>query len=600
MLLGLFLFSGKGDPALCSSWAPAVRVSLDDRYDDWGPAIDVDSKGVVWVVWDGRDPVELDREVYFTRWVSGVWDEPQRLHGDNRVDDTFPRICVGRDDVPWVAWKTGYDFRNWDVVVSKWSDGWWSEPDTLAEGVFFVAENEVCAWDSERAWVSWHTHSASPPYDFEVYVRSYVDGVWGQVWTFDRSAYQDWRPSLTAAGPDEAWIVWDSSPTEAGRTKICASRSSGASWGQPAEISKGVATGSMARNAVDPLGDVWAIWGGPYLSDLWNEEVLYNRCSGGVWESVGKVNVPDDRGQSDIRPVIYAGDRSWPAVAWNAVLDPDDPPYVDVRYSAWDGQGWTPEEVISVYEPPEMGWDEYPDVAVGPDGRVWVAWLKEDGPPGKDKDVVVTYSDDALPVVTYDCAARQVWEGIELNWKAFGYGDLGSYNVYRLERSAVDSLGSREIPSRSARVNSRRLAGVEEVSYVDRGVADHVEYCYWLEHESPEGVKRTYWVGREVAPARELRDRIRAVWPNPSGAGVSVNYEVRAQSAVSFQVFDAAGRMVTLADLGRRDRGIYEAEEAYFWDGRGRHGNKVPAGIYFVSMKTGAKLVDESKIVLLR
>ncbi len=589
------------DNASCSTWAPAVRVNVDDDRDDWGAAIDVDNDGVVWVVWCGRDPAQGDLDIYFARNITGVWEEPRRLHADNTVDERFPRMSIGRDGVPWVVWTSGYSFSNWDLLVSRWSGGWWSEPDTLARGLHIISGREISALDSTNVWVVWDSLREESPYDWDVMVRAYREDSWGETFQFGLKEDDDFAASVTVDTVGMPWVSWGRYSNTGGLTTLKFCRRELEGWSSPSGLNDPGTDGMYSDLATARDGQIWAVWGGAYLTSRADEEIMCARWSSGGWDTVRTVNEPDwgiyenDQGQA-----IYAGERSWPAVVWNDVHPPGVLPRVDVRYAAWDGQGWTEEEVVSVYQYPEYGEDMDPDVAVGPDGRVWLAWLKRDGPPGYDEDVYVTYSDDALPVVVHDPSVEASEMGIELGWGVFGYGELGSFDVYRLEGGAVESCEGRDIAEGAVKINEGPLVGSEHMSYMDFDVMDGVRYCYWIEHmEEGEG-SRSYRLGSAVVPVRSLGNRIRYVYPDPSGAGASVAYEVSGGGEVGFEIYDVAGRKVRALGLGRKARGIYEGDRTFSWDGRSGDGKRVPSGVYAVSMVVGGKPVDSAKAVLVR
>ncbi len=589
-----------------STWAPAVRVNVDDETDEEGAAIDVDGEGVPWVVWSGRDPIKQntwgrDREIYFSRCISGVWEEPRRLHADNRVDDTIPRISMGRDGVPWVIWKRGYDWSNGNLMVSRWAGGWWSEPDTVARGIHVFAGYEISAWDSTSAWVAWESMRDESPYDWDVFARQYEGGSWEEAHRFDRVEDDDVGACVTLDSAGMPWVGWGTRlEVGPGSPKIISSRLGPEGWSPVSRVSSPGTEGRYGHLATARDGQVWAAWTGQYLSSRAESEIMCARWVSGAWDTVRTANEPDwGVNEDDTRVEIYGSRRNWPVVVWNSVLHPEGPPYLDVRYAAWDGQGWTPEEVVSVYQSPEYGEDSFPHVSVGPEGRVWAAWLKVDGGPDYDQDVFVTYSDDALPVVVHGCSTGVRREGIELFWEVFGYGDLGAFDIYRIEGCEGDTCRGREIPSGAEKINWEPLAGAEEMSYVDVEVAEGVEYVYWLRHLTAGGDERDFLVGREVGPQVSLGNWIMTIYPNPSVSGMSVEFVMASGGEVSFEIYDVAGRKVKASSLGRRPRGVYEGNRGFTWDGRGESGGRVPSGVYMVRMVVAGRPVASAKAVLL-
>ncbi|MEK7315405.1 MAG: T9SS type A sorting domain-containing protein, partial [Candidatus Eisenbacteria bacterium] len=84
--------------------------------------------------------------------------------------------------------------------------------------------------------------------------------------------------------------------------------------------------------------------------------------------------------------------------------------------------------------------------------------------------------------------------------------------------------------------------------------------------------------------------------PNPSLAGSDFSFRIQEGAAVRIAVYDARGREVALLDDGYRVAGTH----AVRWNGRDRGGRMTPAGVYFVTVRTGSGSVTSRKIVRLR
>jgi hypothetical protein len=85
------------------------------------------------------------------------------------------------------------------------------------------------------------------------------------------------------------------------------------------------------------------------------------------------------------------------------------------------------------------------------------------------------------------------------------------------------------------------------------------------------------------------------VRPNPARGGVQFSFGLREATAVSFQVIDMTGRRVA-ALPGQ----VYDAgQSTVAWDGRSDRGSRLPAGIYFVRMMAGDRVVGATRCVLL-
>jgi hypothetical protein len=86
-----------------------------------------------------------------------------------------------------------------------------------------------------------------------------------------------------------------------------------------------------------------------------------------------------------------------------------------------------------------------------------------------------------------------------------------------------------------------------------------------------------------------------AVYPNPFNPRTTVEFTIGADQHVSIGVYDLRGRkVVTLGD------GPYsEGRHSVVWDGKSDGGRDVPAGVYLVSLRSGAE-VQSKTITLVR
>jgi len=67
---------------------------------------------------------------------------------------------------------------------------------------------------------------------------------------------------------------------------------------------------------------------------------------------------------------------------------------------------------------------------------------------------------------------------------------------------------------------------------------------------------------------------------------------------VQISIFDSAGRLIKILDLGKVNAGYYfTPESAARWDGKDRHGNQVGSGVYFYSIQAG-EYISTRKMIL--
>ena len=86
-----------------------------------------------------------------------------------------------------------------------------------------------------------------------------------------------------------------------------------------------------------------------------------------------------------------------------------------------------------------------------------------------------------------------------------------------------------------------------------------------------------------------------AITPNPSRDATQLRFDLRAAETIRLRIHDVAGRLV-------REIGPLQAPQglnAVTWNGRNQHGDRVPAGVYLVTMSAG-ELESTAKLLRLR
>jgi hypothetical protein len=84
--------------------------------------------------------------------------------------------------------------------------------------------------------------------------------------------------------------------------------------------------------------------------------------------------------------------------------------------------------------------------------------------------------------------------------------------------------------------------------------------------------------------------------PNPAGSATIVRYDIASPGAARLTVYDARGRVVRTLSDGHHAAGTYETT----WNGENEEGERMPPGVYFLSLSTGPGVSQTHKIVLVR
>jgi hypothetical protein len=100
----------------------------------------------------------------------------------------------------------------------------------------------------------------------------------------------------------------------------------------------------------------------------------------------------------------------------------------------------------------------------------------------------------------------------------------------------------------------------------------------------------------EEAPAALRAGALRSITPNPATGAVRIGFDLARGASARFDVVDVAGRVVRSLEAGDRGAGSWTVA----WDGTGRDGASLPAGVYFVRMGLGERLLGTQKVILVR
>jgi hypothetical protein len=96
---------------------------------------------------------------------------------------------------------------------------------------------------------------------------------------------------------------------------------------------------------------------------------------------------------------------------------------------------------------------------------------------------------------------------------------------------------------------------------------------------------------RDEQPAAVLR-----IGPNPFEAGTTIAYSLAGPARVRTDVFDVAGRRVTTL----LDRVAAPGAGSVTWTPRGRDGNRLPSGVYFVRFSLNGRALETHRVTLLQ
>ena len=89
-------------------------------------------------------------------------------------------------------------------------------------------------------------------------------------------------------------------------------------------------------------------------------------------------------------------------------------------------------------------------------------------------------------------------------------------------------------------------------------------------------------------------------YPNPFNSQVSIPFRLFVRSTVSIKIYDVAGQLVRILDVGDRWPGLYHGTTGTaYWDGRNQNGQDVGSGVYVGVVSAGQTKISQ-KMLLLR
>jgi len=216
-------------PALAQNrgWTTPVPISSSSEI-AWNPAIVADTEGQVHVVWTS-DPTRTQGNrgdsVLYAKWSNGSWSEPNSILLSPKGRTSTPEIAIDKRGWMHVIWESGGGFNR---------------------GPLYYSRAPVAEANSARGW--------TPP------VLLATEAVWGDI---------------EVSQSDVIYVVYADHSKSA--IMLLVSRDNGESWEQPITIYEDTSlTGqedlSRPRLAIGPQGDLHVGW----IQDAYNAERPYS------------------------------------------------------------------------------------------------------------------------------------------------------------------------------------------------------------------------------------------------------------------------------------------------------------------------------------
>ena len=223
-----------------SSWSSEETVSNTDGADNWAPAVAADSKGNVWVGWDGYAAGDFNVYVRQLR-ADGRWDAQRQITRSAGFDANVSLACDPSDRL-WIAWDRG---------EANWGKDWSSQrfkPGGGA-GLYRLRSVRVAVLDGDRLLQVPDVMEAIPDVskDYVQQARLAIDAE-GRVWAMLRSL-----TSVTSR-VDNNWGA-------GGIWEMLLTRLDGDGWLPATKLHATNGRNDVwATSAVDSRGRLWFAW----------------------------------------------------------------------------------------------------------------------------------------------------------------------------------------------------------------------------------------------------------------------------------------------------------------------------------------------------
>lgn len=571
-------------------WSPQSEIDPRSESVDWYPTPAITPDGTVWVVWQGRDPVELDHEIYYSRWSGQAWDEAKTVHPPNLVADEIAKLACAPDGALWVFWSAptpgaaGYYLG----LASRWNGTGWTSPDTVWTDRDRYNNYDFAPVSADEAWFIREGQGSILVYHRSGEVNDPVHG-------FDIPSAAGRQPTIVVDAQGEIWAAWTHDFPLDQDDPLEWSRRVGGTWQEPQTLPLPVGA-ALPRITVGAQDEKWIICAGrDPATTYFGGDIWAVRWNGSSWDPATRISDPIQL--NDSIQVYNATSRTpgeHPRVVW---LRASIWNYTrrDILTTAWDGTAWSPVELVGSLA--DSAYQEWPDVAARGE-QVWVTWMQE---PKVAPYALSAVSIHAIPATTGAFGANfdvsPVPGGARLAWSVETPSAVARLRILR----ATGRVPGGTAPLSAlvvADLDSRR---VRAGTLVDRDIQSSGEYTYWLSVLTTQD--RAAWLGPRFAlvELRPIRSRLRLASPNPSGPGVLLQGTVGIGEPRKIVIYGVDGRLVRGLQVRREvlpGTGTFSVP----WDGKRDDGSPAASGLYFARLLTSGPGDSEGtvRIILVR
>jgi hypothetical protein len=465
------------------------------------------------------------------------------------------------------------------LFAQTWSPPMRVSPEWDTSLTYYAAIQVGITTDSAGTlWCGWCAHEFFP-LQYNIYVSHYSDTTWSDPDTI--YPFTDfWSCDLATDADGNVWVV-------AEEDGISACFYDGSSWSNLMAVPTSGSCCHYPTAAGNDSGNLWVCWasGGP--GD--GHHVWGNAYTAGQWGSPVLISYPGSHNEFAYSMTTDKQGRVW--VGWHWLYGFDGAIYASFN----DGSTWNDTMVIAEYSTLARG----PALTADTSGKIWAGWSVTDYEDSVrciyasyyDGNIwstpLLIFSEDTIfssnVAITSD-DADMVW----LTWVN------SDFNIYYIYWNGSNWSIPAPVDTHPAKDYYPKMTFDGERIWV-----------VWIREVDVYGwdtlsvyASYTYGVGVEEKPvAKPLTSALglRQNYPNPFSTNTTISYQLPSACYVSLKLYDITGELVRTLVSRHQEAGRY----AVSWDGTDNHGNRLPAGVYFLRCSC-VELTESLPIVLLR
>jgi hypothetical protein len=268
-----------------------------------------------------------------------------------------PAIAVTGDTL-WAAWETNRN-GNWDIYARSYTEGLWSAPLRMTESDSSDLSPVLLRDRFGRMWFVWESKHSGV---WKIYTKTFGGPIMTEGYAGPGNVVGSRSPDGCIDTSNRLWVVWQSPGTLAeDSAEVFAKYYDGEMWTEPFNITQHPADDDFPRVAVDSTGNVWVVWRSDRSG---NEDIYATHYDGENWRESPLQVAAGPSG--DFTPHITVDRRGRVWFAWMSNFN------IFARY--YDGG------LSSVFQL-TVGYYVHQDPCIIGDAssNLWVVWAREEG-----------------------------------------------------------------------------------------------------------------------------------------------------------------------------------------------------------------------------